>query len=237
NAKHEMIAFLDADDYYVANRFAFASSILDSDPTVDGVYEVIGMHYENEAARLEWQERHPESYESGIFTAIERTPSDELFEKYLHHGHLFFSGNALTIRKSALLRVGMYSETRVQEDIILCYKLASKCKLVAGNLETPSSFYRIHGENSSSYVGKPYEAERRDMIVWRTLWEWSIEHLDTYSQRAFMQRYVRAFLKRYKHETWLRRNTLRIADCLDILFHYPHLILQKYFRQTIYRRH
>jgi glycosyltransferase involved in cell wall biosynthesis len=50
-ARCNFIAFLDADDYYLPNRFERDREILLADDSVDGVYGAIGVHYESEDAR------------------------------------------------------------------------------------------------------------------------------------------------------------------------------------------
>ena len=48
------IAFLDADDFYLPARFTVPAQIFSADPECDGVYEAVGIHFEDEAGRERW---------------------------------------------------------------------------------------------------------------------------------------------------------------------------------------
>jgi glycosyltransferase involved in cell wall biosynthesis len=48
NAKNNFIAFLDADDYYLPNRFKVTSECFAFDQSIEGVYEAIGVHNSSE---------------------------------------------------------------------------------------------------------------------------------------------------------------------------------------------
>src|SRR4051812_37519090 len=44
-AKLDYIAFLDADDYFLPNRFKKDKTLFEKDPSIDAVYSAIGTHY------------------------------------------------------------------------------------------------------------------------------------------------------------------------------------------------
>ena len=54
SAKHQYIAFLDADDYFLPERFDVPCEILTKYKDIDGVYESIGMHFYSDTARKKW---------------------------------------------------------------------------------------------------------------------------------------------------------------------------------------
>ena len=60
NATYSHIAFLDADDYYLENRFSNASKIMSDNPYVDGVYEAVGSDFENKEAERRFYKAHAE---------------------------------------------------------------------------------------------------------------------------------------------------------------------------------
>ena len=51
NAHYPFIAFLDADDYYLENRFQATKEIFKQHDDIDGVYEALGIEYENSTAK------------------------------------------------------------------------------------------------------------------------------------------------------------------------------------------
>ena len=47
----DWVAFLNADDFFLPNRFAKTREILSKDSRSDGMYEAVGFEFENEEAR------------------------------------------------------------------------------------------------------------------------------------------------------------------------------------------
>src|SRR5690625_1949512 len=65
-AQCDYIAFLDADDFYLENRFFETKKVLQMQPDADGVYEAIGAHFDNELAKEQWFKNN-----SRLLTTIE----------------------------------------------------------------------------------------------------------------------------------------------------------------------
>jgi glycosyltransferase involved in cell wall biosynthesis len=234
NAKCEIIAFLDADDAYLPGRFSVAARILADQPDIDGVYEVLKMYYENEEAHLEWQQRSPEVYERGLLGPRQALLPEELLAALFEGQGMFFSGNGLTIRKSALFRAGLYPVGRRSEDALMCYRLAAKARLVAGNLESPVALYRAHGGNRGSLL-----RVSNDLLFMRyrnmaeALWEWTIGNvpveLEQYPFIEFM-RWTNALLK--NRNRWTRKFALLLILGRKLAAH-PGLIKRRYFRRRV----
>src|SRR5690606_2223665 len=51
NAQFEYISFLDADDYFLPNRFSLTEQLFKKNSAADVVYEPVGTKFENEEAR------------------------------------------------------------------------------------------------------------------------------------------------------------------------------------------
>jgi glycosyltransferase involved in cell wall biosynthesis len=94
-AKYEYIAFLDADDYYLENRFKNAKKKFSEDLTIDGVYEAIGTKYENKDVKNNWIK----SGRPNITTVKQRIKPDKLFEKLIMGGYGHFHLNGLIVKK------------------------------------------------------------------------------------------------------------------------------------------
>ena len=101
-ACEDVIAFLDADDFMLPDRFAKTVPLLEAEPSVDGVYEAVGTHFESAELR-----------ESGIYRGYELTtipdppPPEELFQ-YLLTGGRHFCTDGIVFRRSLLERTGMF---------------------------------------------------------------------------------------------------------------------------------
>ncbi len=166
NARCDYIAFLDADDYYVENRFARSAEILGNDPTIDGVYEAVGADFENEEAKCRYFTTHADE----IATVDRKVPPQELFRYLLVGGAGYIHLNGLVIKKSGLFKVGLLPRLRLHQDMILCMKLAAMLKLVDGDIIHPVAFRRLHLENritnpKTDFSGTRFEAYR-DLLRW-----------------------------------------------------------------------
>jgi glycosyltransferase involved in cell wall biosynthesis len=123
NAKNNFIAFLDADDYYLPNRFKATSESFAFDESIDGVYEMIGIH--------------SETGEATHYSVIEPVNPDILFESLQPLGHkVWFHIDGLTVKKSVFTKSGYFDESlKTSEDTLHWFKMASICKLVPGEVK------------------------------------------------------------------------------------------------------
>lgn len=145
-ASGNYIAFLDADDYYLENRFQNDALLLQSDPKIDGVYNAIGVHYYREAT--------PEEQNDQVLTTVtEKIIPHELFDKLLCGNIGYFSIDGLTVKKTVFDDVGYFNESlAVAEDTELILKMALKCKLETGIIDAPLAMRGVHEENVFNQV-------------------------------------------------------------------------------------
>jgi glycosyltransferase involved in cell wall biosynthesis len=125
NAICEYIAFLDADDYYLPDRFKKTKECFEADNSIDGVYEMIGIH--------------TNSPETKLHSRIELTEPEELFESLPPLGNrLWFSIDGLTVKKTIFDKAGLFDESlKTSEDTFQWFKMASVAKLVPGTISHP----------------------------------------------------------------------------------------------------
>ena len=129
NAKCDLIAFLDADDVCLPNRFVPPVSVLRQNPFIDGVYEAIGTMYQNQQAKDKW-----DSLNWGELTTVRKIlQPKELFYFLVMWEAGHFSLDGLLIRKALFLKVGGFDEPlRLGEDSIFCIKASALGVLVPG---------------------------------------------------------------------------------------------------------
>jgi glycosyltransferase involved in cell wall biosynthesis len=138
-AQFPYIAFLDSDDTYLPNRFNAARKIFTSDPSVDGVYDVV------------WRKNIHDGKQNlhGIQEMID--PKD-LFNR-LAHGK-YFHTNGITVKKKLFDSAGYFVQKYFpHEDNIMWMSMAYHGKLVGGSLEEPVSDHFVHNENSMQHAG------------------------------------------------------------------------------------
>jgi glycosyltransferase involved in cell wall biosynthesis len=108
-AQYDYIAFLDADDFFLPNRFVKAVEIFSKNPSVEGVYEAVGSEFENEEARSRYYATH----RSELATITKKIEPEKLFYFMMSgkYGYIHLNGfvgkkEALLIRTSWKLRSG-----------------------------------------------------------------------------------------------------------------------------------
>jgi len=159
-ARYPFVAFLDADDYYLENRFRAARRILETDPELDGVYDAVGTTYEHDDAKR-WYGTldRPE-----LTTVTDPVPPEILFETILAGDKGYFHTNGITVRKTLLERTGGFDTSlTVGEDTHLWIKMAAVGRLAPGVLTEPVSMRRVHDHNTMRRCRHRYRFERLAM--------------------------------------------------------------------------
>lgn len=162
-----LLAFLDADDYYLPDRFSYPVSIFRGDRTVDGVYQAIGVHCEDKEAR-----RKLEDFGIGEVTMLDRkVDPDELADVLIAAENGTFSLDGLVVRRDIFQRCGYFlEELRLHQDTAMIIQLACFGKLVPGSLTEPVSVRRVHGGNR--YLSR-YDSFRTYFTMWDSLLDWA----------------------------------------------------------------
>jgi hypothetical protein len=150
----EFVAFADADNLYLPNRFTLDREIFAADPSIDGVYHAQGVHYEDDKAREAF-------FRAGLgdaeFLSIsEPVPPEELLSALLgrHPTAKMLGGlgiDAITLRRRCFDKAGLFpTELRLQQDVLFFLKLAAACRMQAGQLSEPVALRGVHGDMRST---------------------------------------------------------------------------------------
>jgi len=172
-ATGEYIAFLDADDFFLKNRFD-AERELFKNPEVEGVYGAIGVHYYSEKAK---QQFYP-IYQEKLTTVYQKHAPEDVFPGLMGMRGSFglFSIDALTIRKSALSKMDalMKTDLRLHQDTDFVMRLAFYTRLYPGILDEAVAVRGVHESNRISQVdsGKIKPATTR-VLLWNHLHNWA----------------------------------------------------------------
>lgn len=141
NATQNFIAFLDADDYYLPNRFVNDKIIFSEHHDADGVYNAVGFHFYRKATQLELLKHQ-------IYTVTQKVTPEALFNNLLYGkcGHFHIDG--LTVKKCLFEAIGLFNESLiVAEDTELFWKMAIKCRLETGVIDKPVAIRGVHENN------------------------------------------------------------------------------------------
>ena len=157
------IAFLDADDYFLPNRFANDIKVFQENKNCDGIYNAVGFHFYRALTATEENQLK-------LDTMIKGIEPDFLFDALISGKYGFFHIDGLTVKKTVFQATGLFNETLVvSEDSDLFWKMALKTRLFGGVLEGPVAKRGIHDANVfdrvdlyAIYVIKMYES----LISW-----------------------------------------------------------------------
>lgn len=162
NASYSYIAFLDADDFYLADRFKKDKGILDGKPNLDGVYNAVGFHYYRDASESE-------RAQNKICTFSKQVSSEELFDAVISSKYGYLHLNGLTVKKTVFDKIGCFNEDLlVAEDSDIIYKMALKCKLTGSSIDKLVAKRGIHENNiyTRSDLYKVYNIKLYESIVY-----------------------------------------------------------------------
>lgn len=170
-SSHAWIAFLDADDIFLPNRFDAEKEVLRQHPDADGVYGAIGSYFHDQ----EGKERFEQVFKDTITTVRKRLPPEQVFSGLTggipDFGH--FHLNALTVRRAALERLTpwMRPEINLHEDTDFCIRLAWQARLYPGSIDEPVALRGVHEANRIT-ASQRYSPLK--LVLYRELWLWSV---------------------------------------------------------------
>ena len=121
----EYLTILGADDFLLPDRFTVAQELFNADPEIEGVYEAVGAHFENEAARQRWQTLGWGNHL--LITMSEPIPPEHLFTALVKGGYGSFSIIGLVVKRSLFEKTGLFDEClRLHQDTAMLVKMADR---------------------------------------------------------------------------------------------------------------
>ncbi len=145
-ATQEYVAFIDADDTFLPNRFALTKKILEANPDIDGVYEATENVFEDET--ISYSKRYTIEGVRRMHMVRKVVAPDDLLELLLTDelGVILLQG--LCVKRVVFEKVGYFTpEFREGQDMLMIKQIAAGAKLLPGDLERPVSQRRIHTTN------------------------------------------------------------------------------------------
>ena len=179
-ANCEFIAFLDADDYFLPNRFLIDEKLLHGKSNIDGVYNAIGVHFHRE-----FKEEEQKQLELNTLNKV--VAPSQLGDALVRGYNGYFSIISLTLRKSFIERIGCFNkELEVEEDTEWIWKAAYLGVLVPGNIKEPVALRGVHHTNSFNNDSLYTQAH---LTLFHSMFQWSIkEKLPLSTVELFLER-------------------------------------------------
>jgi glycosyltransferase involved in cell wall biosynthesis len=228
NAKFDHIAFLDADDFFLPDRFSIAKQIFEANPQVEGVYEAVGVHFENEAAERRWQEKHS----TMLTTMRERVSPEHLFEAQGPVGNCgYCPTGGWVVKRSVLDKTGLFDEhLRLHQDTAMYVKLAAVGRMVPGRLDVPVAKRRLHDHNRISAPRPPVEVYRDRVLMWGALWRWGKRNVEEGHRHILLDRFIKYAARPYTNRAVsLRSRCQSLSQLTCLLWQYPDLSFERLF--------
>ena len=176
NASQEFIAFLDADDYYLQNRFE-AERELFKNPKTEGVFGAIGKEFLTEKGKIAFEKK----FKNVALTTVNYgAEGKEVFLGLLGLNSktfgTFFHLNALTIRNASLKKNNLRfnQNLRVHQDSDFIIKLSHYCYLKSGIIDKAVAIRGVHDDNRITKIVKFSEIfNSRQLLLWQSLYDWA----------------------------------------------------------------
>ena len=169
----DFISFLDADDYYLPNRFDAEKELFKNDE-VDGVYGAIGVHYYSEKAK----EQYYKVFGDRLTTVYKKHPPEDVFPGQLNMKGTFglFSIDALTIRKSSLKNMEYFFKThlKLHQDTEFLFRLSYYLNLYPGILDKAVAVRGVHENNRITKVdNREIKPASTRVLLWAEVNKWA----------------------------------------------------------------
>lgn len=176
-ATQEYISFLDADDYWLPNRFEAEKEIF-KDPKIEGVFGAIGTEFLTEKGREEFQEK----FKNTTLTTVKKhAEGKDVFYGLLGLDNdfgVFFSLIGLSVRRSSIEKHNLRfnPELRVHQDTDFIVKLSYHCYLKSGNITEAIAIRGVHDDNRITKITPYSENMYRNMaLLYSSRLEWATE--------------------------------------------------------------
>lgn len=189
----EFVAFLDADDYYLPNRFE-AENELFKNEKIEGVFGAIGTEFLTEKGKKEFQEKFQNT---DLTTVNFPAEGNAVFRGLLGISTpvfgTFFHLNTLTVRYESIKKNNLrFNENlRVHQDSDFIIKLSFACHLKSGIIDRAVAIRGVHDDNRiTKIVRYSQQYNERQFLLWKSLYEWSrAENMDSGSKKAIFLNY------------------------------------------------
>ncbi len=178
----EYIAFLDADDVFLPNRFRNHKSFLLQNEDIDGVYGCQGFEFSDEKLK---EERAAKNLPM-LTTVWKDLDPEDLFVNMNPIGRRgSFHCNTLTVRKEVFDKTGRFWDKRT-EDVQMWMKMAYVAKLKGLDLRSPIANKFVHSGNRMNAE----TTKRHRPLVFASILEFAGQRKDEYEKtKRLIERY------------------------------------------------
>ena len=176
NAKYDYIAFLDADDFFLPERFKEAKRLFKIYEIIDGVYEATGVHFYSSEAEKKYFSRKVNT----LMTMSAGINTEHLFAALTRGTSGFFHLDGLVVKRNLFKRCGVFFDhLKLHQDTAITIQMSVYGKLISGQLDKPVAKVGIHDQNR---ILSNYNAFQTRFLLWQTLFMWGLREKITTSR-------------------------------------------------------
>jgi glycosyltransferase involved in cell wall biosynthesis len=211
----KFICFLDADDFFLPNRFAKEREIFSNIPEADGVYGALGAKYYDQTGGDVWEKRG--FNEKHLDTVNKHIPPEYLFDFLIGFKNNdqysgWFNLDALTLKRYSIIRskISFNESLRLHQDTVFIWQCAYYLKLYAGEIVKPVAIRGIHKDNR--YINYPHLRESRSKMY--------LSLIDWVKKDCLGKQYLELFKRKYYQIQLHQLNwmSLFLHSCLFFFF-------------------
>jgi len=202
HASHDYIAFLDADDYYLPERFTSDVSLFLNNPDIDAVVNSVQIKLQNGEKQFILNS----FYIHNELLGFSRSFSQIEINDYLAGFNMHLNG--LTIRKSIFQKTGGFDVHLKQgEDHDFYLRLFAQAKVISSDIKIAKAVYLIHTENSIQKISEAVYYRRMaakkhffQKIPIKSSWSFKIKKWKSFLEYDFLW----LFKKDLPYKKWIK---------------------------------
>jgi glycosyltransferase involved in cell wall biosynthesis len=207
HAHGRYVAFLDADDRYLPERFTRHLARLDAEPAIDGVYGVVGVEAHADAG-----ERGARATDTGVAAGVEPERLFEAMGPIGKRGHIHL--DALTLRRDLVARIGLFpTDLELSQDTHFILRAALLGRLVGDGGTGPVAVRGVHAGNRIQDRAKLL---RLRPALFASLFVWACERRVPVARRFALWRHWHDCAAEAGLPPGFWRRTLRADPCLPL---------------------